>query len=216
MVEVVQPSMDYLAPGNQVTHLIGPWEFDFYIGWIGLAFLVGFGIWAWLRDKNGLPDWMKALYAPMLVLFVLSMGQIYEPVFMLKIPLLTAERVTSRFWTLPFVFLIFFGAIGLQKNLQGKSLSKLSGLVYFSGLLILVNDLMRNMDLWNVKYMDLTLPRELFDYALRIQNNTADTAYLNMIAIGCLLSLATLGFLLFQYGKTNGFFSRLTRKKAAQ
>jgi hypothetical protein len=202
MVEVVQPSFDYLTPGNEITHLIGWWEFDFYLGWIGLGFVAWFGGWVWLREKKAIPGWAAQLYGPMLVMLVLSMGRIYKPIFMLQIPLLTAERVTSRFWILPLVFLFVLGAIGFQKTLADRNLSKLTLLAYFGSLGMLINDLLRHLDLWNVKYMDQTLPAELNAYALHIQNNPADVVYLNAIAIGCLLSLAALAFLLFQYGRS--------------
>ncbi len=199
MVQVVQPSMDYLTPGNEVTHLIGWWEFDFYIGWAGLAFLGGFGVWIWLREKKGLPLMAARLYAPMLVMFLLSMGSIYKLIFMLQIPLLTAERVTSRFWILPLVFLMALAAVGLQKFLGSRRVTRLFTLEYVCAAGVLVSDLMRHLNLWNVKYMDYTLPVETGGYALHIQNNAADVVYLNTVALGCLLSLAGLAVLLGMY-----------------
>lgn len=199
MLEVVQPSMDYTQPGNLVTHHIGWWEFDFYIGWVGLAFILVFGCWAWLKERKGIPSWVASLFGPMLVLFVFSMGRIYKPIFMLQIPLLTAERVTTRFWTLPLVFLFFLGAIGLQKFFNTRRVTVLPALVYVAALMVLTADLQRHLDLWNIAFMKLTLPRELGDYTLHILNNPADQAYLSAILIGSLLSLGALGFELMRY-----------------
>ena len=56
---------------------IGGWEFDYYMGLLGFAFIVYFGvIKSWVDQKR-----YRALYLPMLVLALFSLGDMYLPIF---------------------------------------------------------------------------------------------------------------------------------------
>lgn len=96
------------------------WELDHYVGPLGLAFLLYFGVWSWFRDRGGRVGEAHlqgsrvgdALLAPLATLAVLSMSMIYGVFHTL--PLFGAERVTARFLILPLVAGALLAAIRLQ------------------------------------------------------------------------------------------------------
>jgi hypothetical protein len=68
---------------------LGWWELDSYIGLIGLAFLLYFGLFkTWSKGSN-----RKTLLAPIAVVTFLSIGQIYSVINHLPIPLSDSERI---------------------------------------------------------------------------------------------------------------------------
>jgi hypothetical protein len=91
------------------------WEFDLYIGVLGLAFLAYFGVY--LRFANGkLLDKLRyrALDMPLLVMTVLSFSLFYKVIATLPIPLVNSERVTTRFMIVPLMILLTLGCIRAQ------------------------------------------------------------------------------------------------------
>lgn len=87
------------------------WEYDMYIGWAGLAFLLYFGVW--LRLRGGRKLEFRAFDLPVAVLAVLSAGRVYEVLY--GGAFLSFERVTTRFLILPLLTLVVLGCVRLER-----------------------------------------------------------------------------------------------------
>jgi hypothetical protein len=91
------------------------WEFNFYVGAIGLAIVAGFGVYAWLRSS---PPRYPELIVPAFGVVALSLGSVFRIVRLSGIPVLDGERITSRMFSVPVVLLIIVAGIYLEKLLR--------------------------------------------------------------------------------------------------
>ena len=167
------------------------WEFDYFVGWVGLAWMVGFGVFFWLRRSQASPNKMRLL-AVMGMLTVLSVGRVYNVIFILQIPLLSGERVTSRFFLLPLLIVAVLAAIGMQTWLDNNTGRVSTWLSIFAGLFILLaSDLRQHYELWKVSelgslFMPLTSP-----IPMKLANH-GDPAYTSALVVGSVISAISL------------------------
>jgi hypothetical protein len=117
------------GPGYpELISITGPghwWEFDFYTGIPALLFLLYFGVGR--RERFPDPGW-RALAVPVLALTVLSLNYFYAGVTWLPLPLLSGERVSSRFLVLPFVVLLAGACVrfdALRPRLPGGAAARI-------------------------------------------------------------------------------------------
>jgi hypothetical protein len=172
------------------------WEVSLYVGLAGAVFLLYFGGWRWLR--GGSERDYRSLALPILGMLVLSMGQIYNLLRSLPIPLLDGERVSTRLISLPFVFICIFAVIYFQEWLDKPGLNRPAAyLVTGAGLLIEMNDLWQNYRTWQVAAAALNFKEKVFDPGVWVLANHADPVYLGLIWGGAALSLASLAALVF-------------------
>jgi hypothetical protein len=145
LVTLIEPAraLDTRTP---LTPMLGWYEFDHYIGWVGLFFVLCFGIYFWLIKPSS-----KSLYPqlalPLAGLAIFSIGRLYKPVFLLGIPMLTGERVISRLLIVPLVFLLFLGAVNFQRWLETHQPGAGLQVLLLGLLLVLSNDLLQHMEL---------------------------------------------------------------------
>lgn len=89
------------------------WEYDTYVGPLVVLWLLVFGLvlvrWPALRDGAE-----RGLWGPMFALAVLSLGDSYLLFNLSPVPLLNAERVSSRLLVLPLVFLATLAALRME------------------------------------------------------------------------------------------------------
>jgi len=190
LVSLVEISKS-LETRTLLSPLIGWWEFDFYLGWLGLAFLVG-GVFFWLRSRQ-----QRAVIAPLVVLVLFSIGRLYKPIFLLNIPLLNGERVASRIFLLPLVFGLILAATALQQLLERRHPGVVVQLGLLSGLLVLMNDLLQHFELWKVTHLDTLFPPNTDTLGQWVVSNHPDPLYIALLAAGAGLSLAALTCLLW-------------------
>lgn len=118
---------------------LGWHEYDLYLGVVGFALfcLLGVGL-RFSRDPALASSRFAEFDRPLLVLAALSFSDVYAFIARLPLPLLNGERVSSRFLIIPFVVLLLFGAVRLQRVLDrlppgGRWLAQ----VVLAGLLVL-------------------------------------------------------------------------------
>ncbi|NMB87901.1 MAG: hypothetical protein GYA17_06050, partial [Chloroflexi bacterium] len=104
---------------------VGAWEFDIFVGLVGLAYLLYFGLWCNLKDVLTHAA-RPVLLLPLLGMAILSMGDVYGWISSLPIPFLTAERVSARFIVIPLFFLILLASRQFQHSLDHSRLSPLA------------------------------------------------------------------------------------------
>jgi hypothetical protein len=171
---------------------LGWWEVDTYIGLIGLAFLLYFGVYrTWRRQSP-----IRALLAPIAVLTFLSIGQIYIAINHLPIPLADSERVAARFLIVPVVVMIALAAFNLQELLTERGYRGLTERILYLGLLILMaHDLYQHSRIWRVTNMYKLFPSTPADIQSSVVNHP-DPVYVTALAVGAAGTLLTLTVLL--------------------
>jgi multisubunit Na+/H+ antiporter MnhC subunit len=199
MVILQQPE-DALR-GLSMVNLLGSWELDVYIGFLGFLFLGYYGIYLPVKVKKGIdlthPVYYELL-APSLVMVVLSFGTIYKFfIRLMPIPLLTGERVTSRFVILPVIIVTFLAGIYFQKQINKVKQSALEKGVYLGLLFLFCFDMVQHIKLWRVSQLaGLTeiFPKMSFDPIAHRIGNHADPVYLALIWTGAIISISSLVF----------------------
>ena len=95
------------------------WEYDAFIGVIGLAFIAYFGLYLrFSKDEDLQSARYTALDAPIAAMTVLSLSYFYAPIAMLPIPFANAERVSSRFLVIPLLMLAVLACVRMEAVLR--------------------------------------------------------------------------------------------------
>jgi hypothetical protein len=179
---------------NTPLNPLGWWEIDHYIGLIGLLFVAGLGATIWMRDQARFSKY-RALILPALAMTVLSIGRIYEPINRLGIPLLSSQRVSTRFFVFALLVLAVLAGIHLQRLIDAGKLKKGARLGLSGALLVLVNDLWQHEKLWRVAHLPEMFNARDVDLSMAYVANHPDRAYTTALIIGAVVSLLALGFL---------------------
>lgn len=175
------------------------WEIDHYVGYVGLAWLACFGAWWWWRRRT---DRRKHLAGPLLVFFLLSLGDLYAPVNALPIPLLSAERVSTRFLLLPLLFTASFAAVRMQEWLRERRGRVRPALGVLAAVLLALS-LGAHSRLWRLESLEQTLPArggrlEISIGSLPQPLAARDLAYVRTVQGSAVLSAGVLVLLLIR------------------
>jgi hypothetical protein len=131
------------------------WEYDVFIGILGLAMLAYFGVYRrFAKEPTHPPCQYAALDLPLLFVFLMSINYFYFPIFKLPIPLLNGERVTSRFIVIPVFMLAVLAAIRMQRMLEVMSPSGRRTLLFAAAIVTTFFSLMTHSSLWAVPVLE--------------------------------------------------------------
>jgi hypothetical protein len=194
LVSLVPPSA--ALEGGRFGQL-NSWEYDHYIGLVGLAWLLFFGVWrAWRGPRH--PS--LGLLSPLVVMALLSLGDLYAPWNALPIPLLSAERVSSRLLLLPLLFLVLFSARRMREWLDGhpRGIRRALAIV---GALALAASLLSHSRLWRLESSEPLLPERHGNLAIEIGPPPVplvgrELAYVTTVRASAALSLGAFALLL--------------------
>lgn len=183
-----------------VLHNLSWWEYDFYIGLLGLAFVGYGGIYLRFKKSSKLEGLTyKALDMPMLLMSLFSLSIFYAPITYLPLPLFGAERVSSRFLIIPILMLIVLAAIRLNQTLPQWIEKPVAKLLALFGLAQLGLSLAMHTNVWRVSVLEQAVT-ELYDlaeldagYNVIIQH---DPWYVALVNGSALMSFLTLLLLL--------------------
>lgn len=188
MIKLVPPAF---APKTEWTS-IGWWELEFYIGLLGVLVILVFGIYLPLRNRSK----EGVLFAPIFGVTLLSIGKIYMAIFYLPLPLVDSERVSTRFFIVPLVFLAILSAIHLQRFLERWGPFSLRKILFAFGLILLMaHDFMQHSRLWRVTNLYGLFPSQPTDVHASVINYP-DPAYTNALVVGAMISIVALAVLL--------------------
>lgn len=127
------------------------WEVTFYLGLLGTAFILFFGLYRILRNPGSNP--YSRLWLPCFGLLLLSFNQVYGYLReLLPFPPLTGERVASRMFSLVFVFALCLAAIEFQKWLDGLQRRQFAVAITFLLLAFNLHDLFQNYYDWMIGF----------------------------------------------------------------
>lgn len=109
------PEFGWIVANPLYQHPLAWWEFDMYIGVLGLGMVVWYGVWLARRPALGGCRY-QPLDKPMIVLAFLSLSYFYSFVADQPVPLFNAEGVSSRFLIVPLVLLMTIAAVRMQRQ----------------------------------------------------------------------------------------------------
>ena len=194
------------------------WEVDFYIGQLGLWLLLIFGVFLPLRKDRALSNPTVQVLLASLALTILSIGGIFNWVTArFHIPLLTAERVTSRILIVPLVMALALAVIQMQKWLQSRSFSGWGQVVLLALGGLMYHDLYQHLVVWRIRYLDqLTslFPKVPFNPANHTLANHSDGVYVALLAAGAAVAAVAIAFLLWRSLKSPTFLGGLGYSEA--
>jgi hypothetical protein len=173
---------------NMWTYMKLNWEFNFYIGIIGVVFLVIFGLYFWFKEAQ--PRYWQ-LIVPAFVLVALSIGGTYWPLRLSGIPIFGSERITSRMIALPVVLFMIMAVINLQVWLSQKRSQPWHQGIIASLFVLFVIDLSTNMSIWRLSETALMVGSTPFDPLGSLVANHPDPIYTTTLLVGLFLTLAT-------------------------
>lgn len=125
-------------------------EYNFYIGYVGFVFLL-VGAYEYVRQKlKVVPQWW---IPAALIMFMFSMGDVYQLIPNSGIPFSTIERVGSRFIVMPFCVLLLLAAVGFS-NLQ-KRHPQHTRLVLGISLVPMVGEIFQSARKWRVQSYEM-------------------------------------------------------------
>jgi hypothetical protein len=130
----------------------GPWwEYDIFIGILGLVMLVYFGIYRRLDQRPNLRACQfPCLDLPLLVLSLLSLDGFYAVIYHLPLPFLNGERVTSRFIIIPLVMLLLIACIRMQRVLEPLAPNARRSALLIAAILVTGTSLLTHSDVWRI------------------------------------------------------------------
>jgi hypothetical protein len=173
---------------------VDPWEYDAYVGPAGLAFLLFGGVWLAIRHVEALPGGAeRRLYGPMAVLAILAYGDAGVVLGLSRLPLLSAERVTTRLLALPLLFLALLAAIRVERAMRAGG--RRARALALAGLLATAGGMAAHTWTWRVAALADVLPARKGVIAVRIVDApeppaTADRVYVALVRGGAAVSLA--------------------------
>ncbi|HEX9027717.1 MAG TPA: hypothetical protein VF823_01000, partial [Anaerolineales bacterium] len=174
---------------------LGWWEFDLYVGLVGAAFLIVFGLYYWGKNR-GTREGYPELILPVVLLFAFSIGRVYEAIHAVPIPLLNGERVSARLIIVPFVVILLLGSVYFQRWLETHARSTIARWSLAVLLLPLLNDLYAHLRAWRVNVAVSAFPNTPTDLAIKVVKNHVDAPYTTMLWIGGAVTLLTAVFLI--------------------
>jgi hypothetical protein len=176
------------------------WEYDAYLGVVGLAWLMWFGLV--LRFRGPDARRFTVLEGPLLTLAVLSQGDLYALVNRLGIPLLSGERVSSRLLIVPIVFLLPAAALRMQRMLEASG-GRLLRAGALCAAIAVAAGLAAHSHAWSLPVLERSWPAppHARDLGLAILESrdlgptVRDAAYLWSVKVSAAVSLLALGAL---------------------
>jgi hypothetical protein len=180
------------------------WEFDAYIGIAALVWLLVAGIgWGLVRRSGP----YRRLAAPMAIVALLSLDGLYRPLSLSPIPLLDAERVSSRLLIVPLGLLIVIAAIAGEEWLRlapSRRRIYLSLMGVATALLLGAHSLV-----WSVPSVTRLLPppphaRDLSIQIVESSGEPKDALYVLSVQASAILSLGVAALALIRSRSREG------------
>jgi hypothetical protein len=133
----------------------GWWEFDMYVGLIGLAVIVYFGIYLRFSRSEDLREHRyAALDFPILLMAVFSLSYFQAFLTRIPIPLLKSERVATRFIILPVTALALLSSMRMESVFAriGKSIK--AWVAGVAALAVIAMGFLDHSFLWSVSRLE--------------------------------------------------------------
>ncbi len=175
------------------------WEINFYVGLASFIMIIIFGYRFFQNPDN---KQYRILLIPISIMTLLSIGHFYQPIFQSGLPILSGERVFTRFFILPMLFLITISVKQFQININKYFDKSMFMFFTWSLNLIIANDLTQHTANWSIGQIIEIIPPEFLIHNYSIQNRI-DPIYVSYILAGIFLTIITFVFLLLKKSQQN-------------
>lgn len=176
----------------------GWWEHDVYIGLIGLAVLIVFGIGLRFSKREDLDRYRyKALDVPMFLMTLLSISYIHAFITRIPIPLLKSERVAMRLVIIPVVVLTLLSVIRMEAVLKRVKQTFKLRFVAVCALVLVALSFVDHSYLWSIARLDRIFTSKAVDLTVPPIQGQADSLYKTVFAGSVVISLAALGVAIY-------------------
>lgn len=174
----------------------GWWEYDYYVGLLGLAALIFLGIVVrWRKDWDLRGRDYRALDWPLGLMALLSMSYFWTFIAKLPLPLVNSERASSRFLIIPVLLLLVLACARMQEALDRLLARGNWKWLLVPAFLISAFSIVNHSVRWSVALFERT--EFLFPYPVDVRIVAAPaTAYETVFKLSLLISGATAVFLL--------------------
>jgi hypothetical protein len=170
----------------------GWWELDIYVGLIGLALLVYFGIVLRFSRSDDLRDVRYgALDLPILLMVLFSISYFHAFLTRLPIPLLRGERVATRFVVLPVLALALLASFRISRVLRRVGMSLKAWVLGIAVLAAMALGFLDHSFLWSVSRLERVTQLKVEPPVPGLITRD-DAGYKLMVIIGMLITLAGL------------------------
>ena len=175
----------------------GWWEYDYFIGVLGLTMLIFLGIIVrWRKDLSDLRGReYKALDWPLGLMALLSMSYFWAFIAKLPLPLVNSERASSRFLIIPVLMLLVLSCARMQEALDRLLARGNWKWLLVPAFLITAFEIVNHSVRWSVTLFERT--EILYPYPVEVQIAAAPAtaAYETVFKLSLLVSAATAVFL---------------------
>ena len=189
LVRVTDPLNSSYFPKGIVENGVGSWETAAFIGLLGGVFLLYFGVYRGLLQREG-P--YRALLLPLGLVLLFCLGTLMGELRQLPIPIIQGERVSARMFSVVLVFGLALAAERFQHALDGAPDWRAALAGSLLGLGITAVDLWGDLNVWRISNGSQLFWRVFEDNKWFVQNNYTDTLYLWLVFGGLALSALTL------------------------
>lgn len=178
------------------------WEYDMYLGLLGLAVLTYFGIYSrWDPNPALRPYQYPALDKPLALMGLFALGYFYYVIFCLPIPFANSERVTSRMIIIPVVMLLTLAVIRMARVLERVELGLWGIVLVGLALAEAGGSLLTHSSFWAIAGFEQKEPTHWHPLEQATILRVYDPVYTWSVAIAAgisLLALAAWGYLVLR------------------
>ena len=193
--------LSLITPIEAANEHYGPpewWEVDYFIGLVGVGVLVIFGVAYWFRNPKADNKSMVGALAPaMIIMTFLSLDLVFRTIANLPIPFIGAERVSSRLFVYPFLLLIVFSVVALQRWLDAENRGTTIKLLLVAAIAAIGLDLLQHSRVWRPSAAQLGFEVFSPNLFVAIQNRN-DPEYFNSLIAGAAITAIALLYALWR------------------
>lgn len=150
---------DYQTRPGFLGKVLGWWEYDYYIGIMGVVFLAVFAGFFYFRRQPRHP-----LSLPLAILTFLSFNSFYQIITLIPVPLSNSERVSARFIVVVLTFVMVFAAEEYSRFSRQRPMGRNFKLLACFAVAQTAVELAAHSRLWSLFRLEKDLTNELMPF----------------------------------------------------
>jgi hypothetical protein len=194
LITIRQETPERLLPWGTV----GWWEYDVYIGIIGLAFILWFGVVSRFRKSPGFEHHKyEGFDLPLLIMGMLSLSYFHAFLTRIPFPLLRSERVATRFIVLPLILLTILASIRFNDFLRRTKQTIKFKIAAIVGVALMTLGFVDQSFLWSVVRLERVFGSRTVDLSVPDIIHIEDGSYKSLLLVSSVISAASIVLLLY-------------------
>jgi hypothetical protein len=190
------------------------WEYDIYIGILGLAMLAYFGIYLRFdKDVRLHSCRYPELDLPLLILTLFSLSGFYAVFYHLPLPLFNSERVTCRFLIVPLVMVLMVASIRMQRALEIWGPNAKRTVFFVAAILMTGFSLLTHSDVWRIVRWEATKESHWGQGQAALAIQMADPVYTMSVHVSAAVSTVALAGWIYLWLRTRPMEPAVNRRQ---